>query len=185
MAAAVTERIQVGYAVMLLALRQPAWAAKQIASLQSCPVTASSSGWASERWERPTNGRPPASRPAAAATHRRDLGGAAGAAGRSTHRPAERARPARRHPRTCRPDAPSLDRRHLERRAPTGRHLRAGVACRTAQPGRTGVHKGRTITPLGLRECSRGATSLGASWSASTSTYVRSFRAPTESSPGP
>ena len=47
------------------------------------------------------------------------------------------------------------------------------------------VHKGRTITPLGLRECSRGATSLGASWSASTSTYVRSFRAPTESSPGP
>lgn len=33
-AAAVTERIQVGYAVMLLALRQPAAAAKQIASLQ-------------------------------------------------------------------------------------------------------------------------------------------------------
>jgi len=34
MAAAVTERITIGYAVMLLALRQPAWAAKQVASLQ-------------------------------------------------------------------------------------------------------------------------------------------------------
>lgn len=33
-AAAVTERITVGWAVMLLALRQQAWAAKQIASLQ-------------------------------------------------------------------------------------------------------------------------------------------------------
>jgi alkanesulfonate monooxygenase SsuD/methylene tetrahydromethanopterin reductase-like flavin-dependent oxidoreductase (luciferase family) len=33
-AAAVTERITIGYAVMLLALRQPAWAAKQIGTLQ-------------------------------------------------------------------------------------------------------------------------------------------------------
>ncbi len=41
-------------------------------------------------------------------THRRDLGDPAEAAGRSTHRPAERARPARRHSRTCRPDAPPV-----------------------------------------------------------------------------
>jgi alkanesulfonate monooxygenase SsuD/methylene tetrahydromethanopterin reductase-like flavin-dependent oxidoreductase (luciferase family) len=33
-AAAVTDRIMIGYSVMLLALRHPAWAAKQIASLQ-------------------------------------------------------------------------------------------------------------------------------------------------------
>ncbi|WP_028922264.1 LLM class flavin-dependent oxidoreductase [Pseudonocardia acaciae] len=33
-AASATERINIGYAVMLLALRQPAWAAKQIGSLQ-------------------------------------------------------------------------------------------------------------------------------------------------------
>jgi alkanesulfonate monooxygenase SsuD/methylene tetrahydromethanopterin reductase-like flavin-dependent oxidoreductase (luciferase family) len=33
-ATAVTERVRLGFAVMLLALRQPAWAAKQIASLQ-------------------------------------------------------------------------------------------------------------------------------------------------------
>lgn len=33
-AAAVTERVRLGFAVMLLALRQPAWAAKQIASVQ-------------------------------------------------------------------------------------------------------------------------------------------------------
>src|SRR5271154_5690768 len=34
-AAAVTERITIGYGVMLLALRPAAWAAKQISSLQS------------------------------------------------------------------------------------------------------------------------------------------------------
>jgi alkanesulfonate monooxygenase SsuD/methylene tetrahydromethanopterin reductase-like flavin-dependent oxidoreductase (luciferase family) len=33
-AAGVTERIQLGFGVMILALRQPAWAAKQVAALQ-------------------------------------------------------------------------------------------------------------------------------------------------------
>jgi alkanesulfonate monooxygenase SsuD/methylene tetrahydromethanopterin reductase-like flavin-dependent oxidoreductase (luciferase family) len=34
-AAAVTERVRLGFGVMLLALRQPAWAAKQVSSLQA------------------------------------------------------------------------------------------------------------------------------------------------------
>lgn len=61
-AAAVTERLQIGYAVMLLALRQPAWAAKQIVSLQSSPATVCCSGWASGASTRPMNGRRPACR---------------------------------------------------------------------------------------------------------------------------
>lgn len=35
MAAAVTKRVRLGFGVMLLALRQPAWAAKQVSSLQA------------------------------------------------------------------------------------------------------------------------------------------------------
>ena len=67
-AAAVTERISLGISVMLLGLRQPAWSAKILATIDPSPAGASCSASASaessrQEFDRRRSPGPPARRP--------------------------------------------------------------------------------------------------------------------------